>query len=159
MSKLQLSNNKTLKLTNVLCCKINLQNEDINIDVQVEQMQSYIRAKGATQIGPLIQYTNTSVNEEGELDMELQFLLQCNHYIHTVEVPYTMESVLRVPNCMYVRYNGEEDKLNFAYSKIQLAAFEEDIRLKGDTYTIFIDRNEEENVITADVFIAKEEEA
>lgn len=32
-------------------------------------MQSYIRVKGARQIGPLIQYTQTGVNETGELNM------------------------------------------------------------------------------------------
>lgn len=32
MEKLQLSNNKPLKLTNVLKCKINLADEDMRID-------------------------------------------------------------------------------------------------------------------------------
>ncbi len=155
MRKLQISQSKTVKFTNILKYKCLIQDENFDFNVVVEQMQSYIKTKGATQIGPLIQYTNTKINEAGELDMEIVMMLQCNHFIHTVEQPYSMESVIRIPNCMYCHYIGPEDKMNFAYDKIQLEAFESDIPLKGDSYTIFVDRNEEEETITADVFMER----
>lgn len=155
MSKLQLSTNKTLKLTNVLKYKINFTGEELRIEALIEQMQSYIRIKGVAQIGPLIQYTRPYVNESGQMEIEMMFLLQCSSFIHEVEEPYSMESVLRVPDCMYVRYMEAEDKLKFAYDKIHLTAFEENIPLRGDSYTIFVDRNEEENIIVADVFMPK----
>jgi hypothetical protein len=60
---------------------------------------------------------------------------------------------------MYVRYTGPEEKLKFAYDKIALTAFEDDIPLKGDSYTMFVDRNEEEDTIVAEVFMPKAEEA
>ena len=107
------------------------------------------------QIGPLIQYTRTQLNEKGELDMEIIMMLQCNNYIHSVEQPYFMESVIRVQNALYCRYHGPEQSLKFAYDKIQLEAFENDIPLKGDSYTIFVDRNEEDETITADVFMER----
>ena len=78
-------------------------------------MQSYIKIKGAVQVGPLIQYTRTFLDEEGELNMDIVMMLQCNHFLHSVESPYFMESVLRIPNCLYCRYTGPEDKLKFAY--------------------------------------------
>lgn len=156
MDRLQFSNNKTLKLTNVLKCKLNLEDEDFRLETLVEQMQSYIRVKGAMQIGPLIQYTKTHLNENGELDVEVVFMLQCNNFIHVVEQPYQAESVLRVPDCMYVRYMGTEEKLKFAYDKINVVAFEEDIVLTGESYTIFVNQNEEENTMIADVFMPKE---
>lgn len=155
MKKLTTSPSKTLKLTNVLMMRCQLQDEDFDFNIAIEQMQSFIRSKGAMQIGPLIQYTNSYINEEGEMDIEIRMLLQCNNYIHSVEQPYTMESVLRIPNCMYCRYMGPEEKLSFAYNKIQLEAFENDIPLKGDSYTIFVDKNEEEETITADVFMER----
>lgn len=58
MNKLQYSESKTLKLTNVLKYKINLADEDFNFRAELEKMQSYIKTNGAVQIGPLIQYTN-----------------------------------------------------------------------------------------------------
>jgi hypothetical protein len=42
---------------------------------------------------------------------------------------------------MYCRYIGPEEKLKFAYDKILLTAFEEDIPLKGDSLIpLFVDR-------------------
>lgn len=157
MNKITTNKAKTLKLTNVLKYQCLLEDEDFDFDVAMEQMQSYIRTKGALQIGPLIQYTKTEISETGELSMELVFMLQCNNYIHSVEQPYSMESVLRVPNCMYCRYTGPEDKLKFAYDKIHLEAFEEDIPLQDCSYTVFVDSNEDDETIVADVFIPRAE--
>ena len=146
MNKLQFHNNKVLKLTNVLKCKILIDEESFDLNVAIEQMQSYIKIKGTMQVGPLIQYTRTFINDAGELDMEMIMMLQCSNYINTVEHPYTMESC---------RYTGPEGNLKFAYDKIQLEAFENDISLKGDSYTIFVDRDEENETITADVFMER----
>lgn len=155
MSKLQFSPQKSLRLENVLKYKVLLDEEDMNLEIMIEQMQSYINVKGAAQIGPLIQYTRTFVNEENELDMEIIMLLQCNHFIHNVEPPYQMESVLRVKNCMYCRYTGPGEKMKFAFDKINLEAFEEDIELKGDSYTIYVD--EQDGDMTVDVFMERVE--
>jgi hypothetical protein len=158
MPNLQVSQDKTLKLTNTLIYDIQTENLE-NISTNIEQMENYIRVKGAILVGPLIQYMNMILDEQGQPQLQLKMIRQCNNYIHSVEAPYQMESVLRVKNCMYVRYTGPEDKLKFAYDKIGLTAFEEDIPLKGDSYTIFVDRNEEEDTIVADVFMPKAEEA
>ncbi|MCI9370373.1 MAG: hypothetical protein K1W19_15125 [Lachnospiraceae bacterium] len=158
MGKLQFNDKKILKLTNVLKYKLLINAEDFNFDAEIQKMQSYIKIKGAVQVGPLIQYTRTFLDEEGELNMDIVMMLQCNHFLHSVESPYFMESVLRIPNCLYCRYTGPEDKLKFAYDKIYLEAFENDISLKQDNYTIFVDQNEEEGSIIADVFVPREEQ-
>ncbi len=158
MPKLQFNQNKILKLQNALISTINLKEEDMDFNIVVEKMQSYIKVKGVTQIGPLIQHTKPFVNKEEELDMEINMLLQCNNYIHSVEPPYSMQSLIRVPNCMYCRYIGPGEKLKFAYDKINLEAFENDIELTGESYTVFVDQNEEEGTIVADVFMPKAEE-
>lgn len=62
MNKLQYHSNKVLKLTNVLKYKLLVNDENFN--TTIEQMQSYIKTKGATQIGPLIQYSRTFVDEK-----------------------------------------------------------------------------------------------
>ena len=157
MKKIQFSESKILKLTNVLKYKILMQEENFDFNVAIEQMQSYIKTKGAMQIGPLIQFTRTFLNEAGELDMEIIMMLQCNNYIHSVEQPYSMESVIRVPNALYCHYTGPETFLKFAYDKINLEAFESDITLADYNYTIFVDNNQEEEIMVADVFIPRAE--
>lgn len=155
MKRMQCSSNKTLKLVNVLKYKLDILDETLQIEVEVEKLQSYISSKGAMQIGPVIQYENAYVNSDGEAELDVYILLQCNNFIHQVEKPYFMESVLRVPNCMYCRYIGPEDKLSYAYHKIQLEAFENDIPIKGDSYTILVHRDDENETITADVFMER----
>lgn len=152
MSKLKLNENKILKLTNVLE-KIIQADEMITYTIEIEKMHNYLKTKGVMPIGPLIQYANAFVNERGELIMEIKLLVQSNNFINNVESPYQMEPLIRVKNCIYVRYQGEESKLKFAYDKINLTAFEEDIPLKGDSYTIFVDQ-QEDNII-ADVFMER----
>lgn len=157
MSKLQLSKNKVLKLTNVLVNKISLNDEEMDFNIVVEKMESHIKTKGFKQVGPLVQYMRPFV-KDGELDMEISLLLQCDNYIYSVEKPYSIESVIRVTNCMYCRYVGSDEKLAFAYDKIKLDAFENDIELTGESYTVFVDQNEEEGTIVADVFMPKANE-
>jgi len=148
--KFIISNRKLLKLQNVIL-KDELMDEDMNLSVL--QMENYIKTKGGMPIGPLIQYVCPKISDEGELDLDVKFLRQSTTFIHNVEKPYTMESVIRVPNCLYVRYYGPEDKLQFAYQKLNLTAFEEDIPLKGDSYTVFVDN--QDGIITADVFMER----
>lgn len=152
MERLRLNRNRILKLENVLIKT--LQDDDLNIlQAGLEKMKNYLKTKGAVPVGPLIQYANAFVNKNGELDVQIRILLQSNNYIHNVEPPYHMESLIRVKNCMYVRYQGEESQLKFAYDKINLVAFEEDIPLKGDSYTIFVDQQDDQ--IVADVFMER----
>lgn len=90
-------------------------------------MKTYIKARGAISKGPLIQYSKVSFNENNELNMEIIMMLQYNQFIDNVELPYTMESIIRVSNALYCRYTGPEECLNFAYDKINIAAFEKEM--------------------------------
>ena len=116
-------------------------------------MNTYIKTHGAKQIGPLIQHTTVCKNEENALELKMRFMLQCDNYIHKVVLPYKMESIIRVKNCVYARYIGSEDKIKFAYDKIGVYAFENSIELDGSNYTIYVSKNEEEETIVADVFM------
>lgn len=89
-------------------------------------MQSYIKKKGVIQKGPLIQYTSMNIKDNQEVDLKITLMMQCNNYIHSTEEPYSMESLIRVQNCMYCRYNGPQEKLKLAYDKINVEAFETD---------------------------------
>jgi len=155
MNKLQLSENKALKITNVLIKE--LTEDDFSSFVKVvEQMDNYIKSKGYKPMGPLIQYSMTRVSEQGEIDVVIKLMRQADNYINHIEQPYKMVSVLSVKNCMYVRYTGPESKIKFAYDKINLTAFEEDISLIGDSYTVFV--NQVDDNIIADVFMGRANE-
>ena len=50
-----------------------------------------------------------------------------------------------------------EEKLKFAYDKINLEAFESDVELENCNYTIFVDKNAENDTIVADVFVPRKD--
>lgn len=154
MKKIQLAFSKTIRLQNVLIYELNFEKEK-NISICINQMRNYIMTKGMQQIGPLIQFTKTFIDNNSELDMEVYLMLQSSSYIHSVEKPYRMESLVRIQDCMYCRYVGPEEKLKYAYDKINIEAFENDIDLTGESYTVFVDSNEEDGTIIADVFMPK----
>lgn len=151
MNKINVHLNKVLKLSNVFGSIINL--KDDNLNYEVLKTDNYIKSKGVTPIGPLIQKTEYNVNNEGKIDIKISLMRQANNFIHNVEAPYTMESVLRVKNCMYAHYTGPEEKLKLAYDKINVTAFEEGIELGNTSYTVFVDKQDDN--IVADVFVEK----
>lgn len=155
MRKIVINDNKSLKLTNAVA--YGMSKEDLeNINLIINKMENYIKAKGYIPVGPLIQYSGTRINENGELDIIVKLIRQSSGYINHAEEPYKCESVMRIKNCMYVRYTGPENMLKFAYDKINLTAFEEDIKLKGDSYTVFV--NQVDDDIIADVFMERADE-
>ena len=155
MNQLLYSASKTLKLTNVLCYRALLNDENFDFQIAIEQMQNYIKVKGAVQIGPLIQCTKVSVDEAGNPDMQMYFMLQSNNFIHNVEAPYSMESVIRISDCMYCRYVGPDGKVKYAYDKIGVEAFLADEELEGTNYTVYVSRDDETETIVADVFMPR----
>lgn len=150
--KLNVFTDKTLKLSNVLCRRVRVE-EYNEFEKIVEMMESYIKSKGYQQVGPLIQYTKVELCNDGHPYVQFTLMCQANNYINHVEQPYTMESTLRVKNCLYVRFVDEETKMKFAYDKLGVYAYEEDIELKGDNYTVFVNNDDITNTMTADIFM------
>ena len=72
-----------------------------------------------------------------------------------MDSPYYFDELIRVENCILARYRGDPNSVQMAYGKINVYAFENDIRLKGETYTVFVEQNE--NGILADVFAEAEQ--
>lgn len=148
--KIVLKENKTLKLNNVLIREIS-ENELIDINQISYMMDSYIKSKGNSTIGPMINYSIVEVNESGQPKVIIKLIVQLKNPIHNVEKPYELKSQLRVTNCLFARFTEKEENLQFAYQKLGVYAFENNIKLKGDSYTVFV-KQEEENIV-ADVFM------
>jgi uncharacterized protein YecE (DUF72 family) len=126
-----------------------------NFQVLIEQMELHIRQKGAQPIGPLIQKMSMYVDDNGQPQMTITFIRQADKFIHHVDPPYKMESMIKVSDCLYTRFIGEEDNIQFAYNKLNLMGYEEEIALTGESYTVFVDSNEDDGTITADIFVPK----
>jgi hypothetical protein len=70
-----------------------------------------------------------------------------------IEVPYNFEQLIRIENCLFVRFNGKLEEMKHASAKLQLHAYENDIELTGESYTVVIEENIEKGTVSADVFM------
>ena len=150
MEKIVIRENKILKLNNVLIREVS-ENELIDIDKITYMMDSYIKSKGNATIGPMINYSGFEIVDDGQAKMNIKIMVQLRNPIHNIEAPYEQKSQLKISNCLFARFTEKEENLQFAYQKLGVHAFENDIKLKGDSYTVFV-KQEEENIV-ADVFM------
>ncbi len=148
--KIIVKENKTLKLNNVLIREVS-QNELVDINKISYMMDSYIKTKGNSTVGPMINYSSAEGDENGQVKIVIKLMVQLKNPIHNIDKPYEFKSQIRITNCLFGRFSEKEENLQFAYSKLQVHAFENDIKLKGDSYTVFVNKNEEK--LVADVFM------
>ena len=150
--KLDFRENKTLKINNPIIREIPL--EELNsIDKYVGMMKNYVEIKGFKIIGPLIQYSSgiKGIDKDNNPIIENKIILQLHQSGIKVEEPYITSDTLKIENCLFCRFNDTQDNLQYAISKITLFAYENDIKLTGESYIVLIENKD--NVILGDVFM------
>ena len=144
MREIQTAENKTLKLTNVISRRI--QPEELgNMQIVLTQMQNFIRSNGAMPIGPIIQGVRVPAGPKSQ--PEIYLLQQANQLIPRMEPGYTMDAVLRVRNCLYSHYTGPMSQSGLAVQKLNIMAFEHELELSGNVYTVFVSQDEDDAIV------------
>lgn len=157
--KLEFKERVSLKLTNALIYSIDENYDNVDINLVVEKMKNYIRVKGASQIGPVIQHTKLIVGEDRKISTKISFILQCDRDIHSVEKPtYMFKTKLYRDDMLYCRYKGSETQLKIAYEKIDVEAFERNIILENNNYTVYIQFDQSNDYMVADIFVPRAQE-
>ncbi len=152
MNEIQVSESKTLKLTNVLARRI-MPDEFQNISLITTQMENFIKSHDAQPVGPLIQHIVMATAATGAPEPQIYLLRQASQLIPRLEPQYHMDAVLRVKDCLYARYIGPMSRNALASQKLDIYAFEHDIKLAGSVYSIFVKQDDDEAVL--DVFMEK----
>ena len=148
MNEIKVAENKTLKLTNVLSRTLHPE-ELANLPVILTQMQNFMKSNGVQPIGPLVQAIKPGTGPD-QLP-EMYMMQQATQLITQTEPGYEVDAVLRVKNCLYAHYTGPMAYSQLASSKLQILAFEKDLKLTGDNYTIFVSQDDDDAVV--DVFM------
>ena len=148
LNEIKVAENKTLKLTNVVARRI-APEELGNMMVALTQLQNFIKSHNAQPIGPLVQALK--IGPAPEHAPELYLMQQATQLITQTEPGYEVDAVLRVKNCLYAHYTGPMAYSQLASSKLQILAFEKDLKLTGDNYTIFVSQDDDDAVV--DVFM------
>ncbi len=161
MGKIEICDGKTLRLDNVLINRImrfsliegNDYVEEISMETELAKMENVFKMNNIKQIGPLIQLSNMNRFSEEEFSIEIDLMLQASECFNPPK-PFRMKESIVVPNCLYARFNGLEEDMKYAYQKIQIYAYENDIELLGDSYTVYLDSNED-GTIMVDIFMER----
>ena len=148
MNEIKVAENKTLKLTNVLSRLVRPE-ELGNLPVILTQMQNFMKSNGAQPIGPLVQGIKMGTGPDHA--PELYMMQQATQFIGQMEQDYHMDAVLRVKNCLYAHYTGPMPESQLASYKLQVHAFENEQKLTGTSYTIYVNQDEDDAVV--DVFM------
>ena len=148
MKEIKVAENKTLKLTNVLSREIHPE-EMASLPVVLTQMHNFIKSNGAQPLGPLVQCIKLPSGPNPQ--PEVYMMQQATQLIPQMDPGYHMDAILRVKNCLYAHYTGPMSHNQLATAKLQIMAFENDIKLTGDNYTIYVNQDDDDAVI--DVFM------
>lgn len=144
MREIQTAENKTLKLTNVLSRRI--QPEELNnMQIVLTQMQNFMKSNGAQPVGPIVQCIKVPAGPNQQ--PEFYMMQQVTQLIPRMEPGYTMDAVLRVRNCLYAHYVGPMSQSGLAVQKLNILAFEHEIEMSGNVYTVFVNNDEDEGIV------------
>ena len=144
MREIQIAQNKTLKLTNVVSRRIQPE-EFNNMQIVLTQMHNFIKSNGAQPLGPLVQCIKLPAGPNPQ--PEVYMMQQATQLIPRMEAGYSMDAVLRVRNCLYAHYVGPMSQSGLASQKLNIMAFEHELELTGTVYTIFVNQDDDEGVV------------
>ncbi len=148
MHEIQVSEKKTLKLTNAVARKVKPE-EMRNLPLILTQLQNYIKSNNAQPIGPLVQHME--VDPSAPQQANIYFIQQATQMITRLDPDYHVDPVLRVKGCLYAHYVGPMARNDLATQKLNIYAFENDIETAPSIYTIFVSQGDEDAVV--DVFM------
>ena len=153
MAKLQLRENEVLRLYNVLSHEIRFDGQSMQ-NSMAHLIACWINNAGNEPVGPLISYSSkmTGLEDNGEPIVKTKVMMQLRDKLVSSEQPYDFTEEIVVEDCIFVRFQDKAENLPYAYSKISLLAYEKDIRLNGDSYTVFISGKDAGNIV-ADIFM------
>lgn len=147
---IQVQSGVTLKLANVLQRKVDV-NGLMNLPRQHGEMVAYIKDKGFLPVGPVIHKSVLSYDKSCRAEMSAYLLQRLNGGIENPQMPYFMTGLIQVNNCLYTRFRGRNEDISFAYDKMNLIAYEHEISLSNESYTVIV--NEGNGNIVADIFM------
>ena len=148
MNEIKVAENKTLKLTNVLSRLVRPE-ELGNLPVILTQMQNFMKSNNAQPIGPMIQCIK--VPSGPNPPPEVYMMQQTTQLIPRMEPGYTQDAVMRAKGCLYAHYTGPMSQSGLASQKLNIYAFENEIELNGNVYTIFVNQDDDDAIV--DVFM------
>ena len=149
MAKLEVKENKKLVLKNVLKKELrNIAMEELN--KEIEDFGNMLQLLHVQVFGPLIiKNAGMQIHEDGIISLDYDLIVQAHDYQQYKDKYVTQEKIV-AENCIYVRFEGASEEINYAYAKLDLYIYENDLIATGEDYTIHINNHPDYSVV--DIF-------
>ncbi|NQI71918.1 AraC family transcriptional regulator [Streptococcus suis] len=149
MVKLEVKDNKKLVLKQVICKKLpNAKVEDV--DHEINKFHQHLQLVKAQIFGPLIvKSCGTIINDDGSVSTDFELYVQAQNAQQYSNL-YDIQDVVSIPNCLYVRFDDSPEYLQYAYSKLELYIYEQDIQTDGTVYTVYVNSSPDKMIV--DIF-------
>ncbi|HET0843144.1 TPA: AraC family transcriptional regulator [Streptococcus pneumoniae] len=132
MAKLEVKDNKKLVLKSVICKKLHDTKVE-DVDQEINKFHQHLQLLKAQIFGPF----------------DFEFYIQA-HNAQQYSNIYDVQDSISVPYCLYVRFEDSPEYLQYAYSKLDLYVYENDIQTDGIVYTVYVNSSPEKMVV--DIF-------
>lgn len=149
MTKLEVKENKKLVLKHVLKKEIrNMEMEKLEIEIQ--NFTKKIELLKVKARGPLIiKNYGTTITDDGNLLASYDLMVQVDDYKQYGKL-FGIEETHACPYCVYVRFEGKPEDLHYAYSKLDVYFYENELEATGVEYSLYLEENE--NYSKIDIF-------
>ena len=150
VSEIKVQRGKFLSLKNVIFVEANdIQKTNVVIASSISKLKAY----GVSVHGPLTVWANMETFE-GKIRVERKLIMQCVEDLSEISVSFEKKENVKIGPCIYARFVGKEEDLIRAFEKASVYAYENDIKLKNENYTVYV---EQKGLIsTIDVFVLVE---
>ena len=145
-----ISENKILKLNQVIS-KAFIINDAFTskpLELHIKEFYDYMKNNKIIGYGPLIIESGIVGNDEKK--MILKFMRQTKNESISVVYPYEFYKEIKTPSCLFSRFQGLEKDSSIASLKMRVYAYENNLVLDIDSYTITNNENDE---VIVDTFI------
>lgn len=137
MKKIVIIKDKILKLSNCIIRNC-MENELVNTGKIKYMFENYLKNNGLKQVGPNIVYSSLKFeNDRPQIITSLLVQIENDNKL-VLDKPYIFEKEVVVEKCLFAEFKGNIKYLPLAYQKMEVYAYENDLILKGDKYTVYL---------------------
>lgn len=149
MPKLEVKTNKKLVLKNVIVHEMkNIKMSELEKELQ--KFERNLKLLNVQTFGPLITKNyGMSISDNGEMTICCDAMIQAHDY-KQYQNTYIVHDIYTAEHCVYIRFEDRPEHLNYAYSKLDLFFYENDLESEGIIYSVLI--NQTSDMMTMDLF-------
>jgi len=149
LKKMEVKEHKKLVLKNILRREVRgITSDDFNRELLM--FHKFIERERVQTFGPLVIVTLGTQVLGDAITQDFDLIIQAHNY-KKYSLQAQISERFECSNCIYIKFEGHPKDLHYAYSKLDLFLYENELESDGKTYSIVLE--ETGNYTTIDIFL------